>query len=306
MQSVAEPPSFPPFSVFPEGGWVFMGSDKSEAPRIAFECGLWDGHGHSWYHKHAITLDGWGERLLITRHHLDYADARSRHTMSTRLYNTFAPGERDQDATGTPGRGARLIKAEDQGAVVLVESDNATAWKQNVKRAVRRALFIRPNVVIVQDVVELEDPETGVQSWNSLHPWRVEGNASATSRAGEAAVRVMCVGTPAAELAAGEASVHHTRSPEGEVPVYRAAFTAPAARRHRLLTVIEAIPPEGAGEPASVKVLGNAQPLIEIRQGNSLVRVAGGDVDPAWIWGNKTRDEFSFAVREYTVTENHE
>lgn len=298
IQSLPEQPGLPPFSVFPEGGWVFAGSDAPEAPRLSFESGLWDGRGHSWYRKHALTLDAWGGNLLCTRQHLSYDDARSRYTMSTKLFNTFAPGGRDQDATGTPGRGARLIKADDRGAVVLVESDNATAWKQNVKRAVRRVLFIRPNVLVVQDMVELESPETGVQSWNSLHPWDIAGGLRATSRAGAAAVRLTCFGGNGVALAAGEDSVH--RSPTGEVPVYRAAFTSRPARRHRLLTVIEAIPPAGAGEPASVKVLDNAQPLIEVRQGSSLVRVAGGEVAPSRMWGHKTDDEFSFAMQECT------
>jgi len=166
-------PQLPRFSVFADGGWVFLGNADPEAPRLSFESGLWDGHGHSWYHKHALTLDAWGEQLLLARDHLGYQDARSRYTMSTKLYNTFAPAARDQDATGTPGRGARLAVAGDLGTIAVVESDNATAWSHNVTRAARRILFFRPGIIVVQDAVQLDHPEIGVQSWNSLSDWRV-------------------------------------------------------------------------------------------------------------------------------------
>jgi hypothetical protein len=103
-------PDLPAFSVYRDGGWIFMGGE-ADAPRFSFESGLWDGHGHAWKHKHAITLNAWGEQLLLTRHYLVYSDARSSYTRKTKLYNTFSPGERGKEP----------------GAVAVVESDNATA-----------------------------------------------------------------------------------------------------------------------------------------------------------------------------------
>ena len=157
---------------------------------------MWDGHGHSWYHKHALTLDAWGEQVLLTRDYLSYEDARSRHTMSTRFYNTFAPAQRDQDATGTAGCGAELSVAEDYQALAIVESDNATAWSSNVRHAVRRALFVRPGVLIVQDVVQLDTPETGVQSWNSLTEWQLEDTRTCVTRVGKTGVRLKVFSRP--------------------------------------------------------------------------------------------------------------
>src|SRR5207253_110738 len=41
-------PVLPDFSVYPNGGWVFMGSRDAAMPRVSFETGLWTGFGHSW------------------------------------------------------------------------------------------------------------------------------------------------------------------------------------------------------------------------------------------------------------------
>ena len=214
-------------------GWVFMGNQDPLAPRWNFESGLWDGHGHSWKHKHSMTLRGWGERLLIMRDILPYSDARSAYTQKTKAYNVFSPAERDQSSAS--GRGGMVQVAEDLGPVAVVQSDNATAWSSGVQRAIRRAIMIRPNVMIVHDDALLTAGETGVQSWNSFAPWRIEGGNRCVSRVGKAAVRLHCVGPSLVKLTAGEDSVSDER--DGVVPVYRAAFTSPAAKQHSLLTI---------------------------------------------------------------------
>ena len=243
-------------------GWVFMGNQDPLAPRWNFESGLWDGHGHSWKHKHSMTLRGWGERLLIMRDILPYSDARSAYTQKTKAYNVFSPAERDQSSAS--GRGGMVQVAEDLGPVAVVQSDNATAWSSGVQRAIRRAIMIRPNVMIVHDDALLTAGETGVQSWNSFAPWRIEGGNRCVSRVGKAAVRLHCVGPSLVKLTAGEDSVSDER--DGVVPVYRAAFTSPAAKRHSLLTIIEAI---GPGK--------SARPVIRVRESDQMIEVHSAD-----------------------------
>jgi hypothetical protein len=94
--------------------------------------------------------------------------ARYRHTTRTEAYNTFSPSGRDQDASGTPGRGSKLAVAKDLGARVVVEADNATAWKNGVEQARRRMLLIRPGTMVVEDTGRFTESETGIQSWNAL------------------------------------------------------------------------------------------------------------------------------------------
>jgi hypothetical protein len=283
MHARLQPPELPPFSVYRDGGWVFGGNEDPRKPRFSFESGLWDGHGHAWFHKHAITLDGWGERLLVTRFHLSYQDARSSYTMHTKLYNTFAPSARKQDASGVAGRGGKLTIAEDLGSLVVVESDNATAWRTGVKRAVRRVLFFRPQVMLVYDDVQLDKSEPGVQSWNSFHPWEMVGNRSCLSRAERAAVRLTVVQPAEVDRQVGQDSVSRERTSEGitEIPVYRAALTSPPATRHQMLTVIEVLGPGDDANRRNFEVL-TEEGCLEIRQGDTVARVAfDGDQAPS-------------------------
>ncbi|MBI3987569.1 MAG: hypothetical protein HY343_11645 [Lentisphaerae bacterium] len=272
LAAAAPAPQLSPYKAYPNGGWVFMGSDDARLPRVTFESGLWDGAGHAWKHKNAVTLTGWGRTLLLPRGHVAYADARSPYTQSTLANNTFSPGGRDQDASGVKNRGATLRPGADLGPVAIAESDGATAWRTGVTEALRRVILIRPAVVLVEDRAEFARPETGVQSWNSLSPWTTNGMTTQSATDG-ASMRLTCLLPPAAALTAGEDSVHRDPKTGDIVPAYRATFTLPAATHHRILTLIEAIPPAGNGVPAQIKTL-EPDRLLEITQGNCVTRIA--------------------------------
>ena len=253
-------------------GWVFTGNDDPLAPRWSFESGLWDMHGHAWRHKHSLTLRAWGEKLLIERDILPYEDARSENTQKTKSYNLFSPAERDQSPRA--GCGGRISVATDLGPVVVIESDNATAWASGVTRAVRRAIMFRPNMMVVYDDVVLDREETGVQNWTSLRPWQIEQKNRCVSHRGKAAVRLHGILPQATRLVTGEDSVSDEK--EGIVPVYRAAFTSRASKRHEMLTVIEAIAPDAEQDPSSPKqpTLKNLDDGgVELRQGSNTMWV---------------------------------
>ena len=296
LRASARLPKVRPFALYADGGWVFMGSDDPELPRIRFESGLWDGHGHAWMHKHAVTMAGWGRTLLLPRFHVAYSDARSNETQSTRLNNTFSPGSRNQDSRGEAGRGAKLLVAQDLGSVAVAASDNASAWKEGVDKAVRRIIFVRPDVLLVEDVVELTRNEPGVQSWNSLEPWRiVDGLTCAGPQ-----VRLTCLVPDDLELTAGEDSVHRDRKTGNVVPAYRAAFTTPTGRKHHLLTLIQALPPAGASESSRVELLDADCKIVEVTRGERVTRIAleGSKLSPGDMWGHTTDGELFVTTRE--------
>jgi hypothetical protein len=211
---------------------------------------------------------------------LPYSDARSQYTMQTKLYNTFAPSGRNQDASGTRGRGAELLVAEDLGPVAIVESDNATAWRSGVKRAVRRLLFVRPNVLIIHDDAEFTEPEPGVQSWNSFQPWRLIDDHTCESRIGKAVVRSTAITSQPLHLASVQDSVSREESIDGpiEVPVYRAAFTTDSSQSHDLLTVVEAMRADEAERP-TVDVR-ETDHLIEARSAGQVIQIVSARDKP--------------------------
>ena len=209
--------------------------------------------------------------------------------MCTRLYNTFAPAGRDQDATGTPGCGAMLTVAEDFGVVTVVESDNATAWRRNVNRAVRRLVFVRPDVIVIDDIMELDTPETGVQSWNSLAPWEIVDGRSCVTRIDGTGAKITGIAGSPFSLSSREDSVHNTG--DGEVPAFRAAFTIEASRYHRLFTVVEILPHGAQKSSSSVRVIDRELPIVEIAVGREVLQVAAGRNQGADLSGCTTDGE---------------
>jgi len=305
-RSIPESVKLPPFSVYRDGGWVFARSKGAEAndeatTSLSFESGLWDGYGHAWMRKNSIALDGWGEPLLFRRFHLAYNDARCVYTMHTKLYNTFTPNDRTQDAV-TPehnavsGRGGELRVAEDMGDVVVIVSHNSTAWLEGVESSYRRLLFIRPNIVLVEDRMRLSEPQTGVQNWNSLSPWEMNTKVREfLSRGKRARVRVRQLLPETSEMLAREDSV--TRAVRGEeAPVYRATFTLSKSFQHQILTAIQVLGPDADERQDHVKQVGDGE--YEIRQKEMLTRLFVGEAGrvAALKYGFGTDAEILFLV----------
>lgn len=281
---------------YPESGWVFMGNTDPAAPRVAFETGLFSSESRSDAHRHAISLDAWGQNLLLSRRPPGSEDARSEDARRTTSYNTLAPGGRQQDAAGNPSRGARLALAEDLGPFAVVESDNATAWQERVRRGQRRLIFVRPNVLVVEDALGLTARETAVQSWNTLGDWNVLYDHACEANVGPAGVRVTCVLPSRVDLKVGDGGGH--RVGRQVLPVKRAAFVTSDASNHRLVTVIEAIPPAAVGPAPSVRVIEGKSPVIEIIQGERVTRVATGPVDHDQIPGCRSDGSLTVMTRQ--------
>lgn len=296
-----------PFSAYPDGGWVFMGNDNPTLPRVSLESGFWAPDGHIWKHKNAVTLDAFGETLLLTRQYAGYEDVRCAQTARAAAYNTFTPGERDMDLNPSGAHGARLILAQDLGPAALAVSDAASAWNAGVRKALRRVILLRPDVLIVDDTAEFDADEPGLQSWNSLGEWKTLDNTSCEVQVGKAKARLTVITPQAVQIRLAEDSIHlerlsgaervHTGRIYRERAVHRAAFTSPAARQHRMLTIIQVFDAQ-AQEPASrITVVGKSPLIVEIAQGTQTARIADGQAAAKDLWGWKGDGEWLLAVR---------
>ena len=256
----------------------------AEQPEVTLESGLWDPRGHTWKRKNAIVVSGWGGPLLLHRHHVAYLDSRYEHTARTAAYNTLTPAGRSQDE-GRAGAGARLLLAADAGAFAAAESDAASAWASGVEQALRRLLFVRPDLLIVDDTAVFTTEEPAVLSWHSLTPWRVDARSCAARGAKGASVRVTTFALDPHErftLSGAEDAVHRLDGGD-HVPAYRAALATPAGRRHRLLSVVQTAAPGAALAPPPRRLDGPMLAVELMAAGGRTVRVAcGGDVMTAW------------------------
>lgn len=299
---------FPRFSVYPDGGWILARGDSvNDDIKISFESGLWSGDGHSWLHKNSLTLNAWGQTLLLSRKHVAYADGRFFQTSRTAAYNTLSPGGRNQDARGTPERGSVLRVAEDLTRTTVMEADNATAWKKGVGLALRRILFIRPHVFLIEDTLQLEAEETGVQSWNSLIPFGKTSRHMAKLKTDSGNVVISLLTPENTLMETREDSVHRIikQSPDSGkvtqfVPVFQTVFTSPSSKKHTLLTAITLHPSAASPfEFPQISVAGINANLVEITQGNSVTRISRTSThEDSYLWGVESDGSLAFATME--------
>jgi len=298
-----------PFSVYKEGGWVFMGNSDPALTRVSLESGFWATEGHIWKHKNTVTLDAFGETLLLTRQYAGYADVRFETTARAAAYNTFTPGERDMDLNPSGANGATLLLARDLGPAAVAASDAASAWQKGVRKALRRVILFRPNVLIIEDTAEFDVDEPGIQSWNSLGEWKISGNTLCELRVGKARARMTVITPRNAQIRVEEDSIHlealsdservRTGTIYRERTVNRAAFISPAAKQHRILTVIQAFDDAMKYPAGTVTVIREFPLVIEIGQGNRTARIADGQASVKDLWGCEEKGDLVLVIREH-------
>ena len=142
--------------------------------------------------------------------------------------------------------------------------------------ALRRVLIIRPQVLIVEDIVHLTRPETGVQSWNSLFPFQREGKENAFINTEKGLLQISLLEPSEAPRHITEDSVHRdiSQEPVRIVPVHRTAFTAPPALNHRFLTVITLTPKDGKTDTPEIHTKDENAEFLVITQGDQITRIA--------------------------------
>ncbi|MCX5658742.1 MAG: hypothetical protein NTW19_03350, partial [Planctomycetota bacterium] len=257
-----------PFSAYPRGGWVFMGDADPSKPRLSLESGFWADEGHAWKTKNALTLDSAGQTLLLTRQYANYNDSRFAATARTAAYNTFAPGGRSQSEDPRGNRGAELRVARDLGPIAVAESDAASAWTQGVRLALRRVVLLRPWIMLVDDTAELDEEETGVQSWNTLGSWGRTGKRSYRVAVGGVEAELHSLLPSDVEMADAEDSVH-----EGKRPVFRLAITSPKARTHRIATLVAVSAGDLKCGAPRINFYYSAGNMVKVVQGELLLKI---------------------------------
>jgi len=165
-------------TVFPEGGQVdIRQKDPRAGMRIYFLSGEWGFHTHA--HKNSLILEAFGQTLLLDRGTPSYSHAEMKTICSSQAHNTVVPDDVSQTIqVGKPA--AQLLRAEEKGAFVVVESDAANAWPALGRRVLRRAFHLRPDTLVVEDVLSWKRPVVTHQYWQSHGEWRESKDGWAT------------------------------------------------------------------------------------------------------------------------------
>ena len=153
------PVDLPPSIHYRHIGWAIFHTslvDGLDSVDFALRSGpYYAGHQHN--DQNGFVLHAYGEKLAIDSGYYDWygSDHFKQYSMQTKAHNTIlVDGEGQADRkTGADGRIAAYFDAPAYGYTVGDASD-PEVYMERLKRFDRRALFIKPHLVIVHDLLE--------------------------------------------------------------------------------------------------------------------------------------------------------
>lgn len=221
-------------TVFLDAGQVDVRqSDPHAGLRLYFLSGARGGHSHD--DKNSFILEAFGQTVLIDRGTPCYTHPDLPFAKLSEAHNTVAPDGLSQNAE--PGHpAAHLLRIEEQGPFVIIESDAANAWPGLGRKVLRRLIHLRPATLVVEDWIEWERPATTRQYWQSHSPWHAEGAAWVTAVEGVELRAQVLLGAGATVSTAPYSVDDRLR------PVQRLSVEMPPARTARIITLLQARP----------------------------------------------------------------
>lgn len=208
-------------------------SDPHAGMRIYFLSGPRGGHSHD--DKNSFILEAFGRTLLIDRGTPCYTHPDLPFSKLSEAHNTVTPDGLSQNAA--PGQpAARLVRVEEQGPFVIIESDAANAWPGLGRKVLRRLIHLRPATLVVEDLIEWERPATTRQYWQSHEQWHAEDGAWMTTVDG-VELRAQVLLGEGATVSTAPFSVDDILR-----PVQRLTVEMPPAGTARIITLLQARP----------------------------------------------------------------
>jgi len=214
------PANTPDAALFASIGWVAIHSRLADPARVSvyFKSSPYGSFNHSHADQNSFVIDAGGQRLAIDSGYYDgYDTPHWRHWYKqTRAHNaiTFDGGNGQVvfEEGGQLGRGA-ITRFEHRTGYDIVTGDATPAYGGALTRAERTLVYLRPNLVLVYDV--LASPQAHRWEWNVHAAHRMEsmGERRVRIRNGEAALCVEMLEGQATEFTQTE---RFTAAPQGD------------------------------------------------------------------------------------------
>jgi hypothetical protein len=170
------PPPLPPAAHFASTGWVAMHSSLADRARnsIYFRAGGVGSFSHNHADQNGFILNVRGRRLLLDSGYYDYRGSPHGNDwyVQTRAHNAITfDGGRGQAANDGAAIG-EITAFEHARDFDIVTGDATAAYKGALSSAVRSLLYVRPNLLIVYDVLSAAEPRTWEWNAHALAPFR--------------------------------------------------------------------------------------------------------------------------------------
>ncbi|MDD4816850.1 MAG: heparinase II/III family protein [Victivallaceae bacterium] len=157
------PVDLPPSIFYPSIGWAVFNTSLADGFRnvsVAQRAAVFaSGHQHD--DQNNILINAYGDKLLINSGYYDYYGSRhfNEYSTQTQAHNTLLVNDRTQ-GTRRGGHGGKLTAFSDSKyfGYTVGEAGNPTVNAGKLTRWTRRTLFIKPDFVVVHDIVNANEP----------------------------------------------------------------------------------------------------------------------------------------------------
>lgn len=171
------PPDTPSSALFPSIGWAALHSDLADRGRtsIYFRSSPYGSFNHSHADQNGFVVNAAGKALVIDSGYYDgYATAHWRGWYKqSRAHNviTFDGGQGQTvfEETGRVGPG-HISRFEDQPGYSIVSGDATEAYGGALEDAQRSLVYLRPDVILVHDVLSSSTPRRWEWNLHALEP----------------------------------------------------------------------------------------------------------------------------------------
>jgi Heparinase II/III-like protein/Domain of unknown function (DUF4962) len=186
------PPDTPSSALFPSIGWAALHSDLADRGRLSiyFKSSPYGSFNHSHADQNGFVINAGGKALVIDSGYYDgYATPHWRDWYKqSRAHNVITfDGGRGQTVFEETARlgGGRIEYFEDRPEYSLVSGDATEAYGGALDKAQRSLVYLRPDLLLVHDVVNSSTPRRWEWNIHALEPIAALANGSLEIRNGQ-------------------------------------------------------------------------------------------------------------------------
>ncbi|MBA4142656.1 MAG: heparinase II/III family protein [Nitrosospira sp.] len=242
-QESVSPRELPDSKFFPSVGVAAMHSSLQNRDRVSvlFRSSDFGAIGHAHADQNSFVLTAGDEAVLIDSGVYDWYG--SPHWLQwyrqTRAHNavTYNGGKGQQVGRAAPGTLARNFS--DDGRVATVVGDAATAYGPDTRRATRALAFVRPDTILVYDVLAAKDMRIWELNFHTRRPVSVKDAQTMTLRGQREDVCISVVSGPEVAISVEENYAAPPKVPQPKEREMHIRFaTSVASTEARFLSLI--------------------------------------------------------------------
>ncbi|MDT8303652.1 MAG: DUF4962 domain-containing protein, partial [Sedimentisphaerales bacterium] len=161
-------------------------TDSKESVQLVFKSSPFGTQSHGYEANNSFLLWGYGKRLLIRSGYRDsYGSDHHKNWMwSTRSVNNITVNGKGQGRRTSKAQG-KIISFKTTPSIDIVVGEAGEAYEPPLERFTRSIIFVKPELVIVYDLLEATEPSTYEYWLHAINKIDVDGQHNVRVRNGD-------------------------------------------------------------------------------------------------------------------------